>query len=133
MKFLNVSGAREEFREAVGAYEQANDSPGEDYWRLRDYCYVSEHPSDNFGLRKILAYEKVDQEVIAELLTEVLDSGKDLADVNHEVVEAALGICTALQSIADADMSATDQAEKMAAVGDVSDLPSWRPILSAGR
>jgi len=52
MTFLNVGGARDELLDAVSAYEVADDRPGEDYWRLRDYYYVAAHPSLNYSVRR---------------------------------------------------------------------------------
>jgi superfamily I DNA/RNA helicase len=124
MNFLNVGGARDELQHALSAYEVADARPGEDYWRLRDYYYGAAHPSLNYNVRKVLAYEQVDQEVIALLLRRALDSGNNLADLEHEAVQTALKKCSAIGEVVDADVSPTDQAERMAALEDVDDVAS---------
>jgi hypothetical protein len=132
MRFLNVDGAREELIAALSGYEVADERPGEDYWRLRDYYYVAAHPSSNYSVRKVLAYEQVDQEVVAALLTEALENDKDFADLEHEALAAVLSKCSDVRDVLAGGEDPSDQAEQLEALVEVEDagqlagdLASW--------
>jgi superfamily I DNA/RNA helicase len=132
MKFLNVDDARDELVEALSAYEVADERPGEDYWRVRDYYNAAAHPSSNYNVRKVLAYEGVEQEVIRALLTEALESDKDLAELAHESLETTLRKCSDIRDVLESDAEPADQAQQLAARMEVddaarlaSDLEQW--------
>jgi superfamily I DNA/RNA helicase len=121
MKYLNVGGALDTLRDALSVYAVEEDRPGDDYWRLRDYYYTAVHPSQNYNVRKVLAHEQVEQDVVASLLREALDSGRNLADLEREVISAALEKCAAIREIVEADLAPADQAEQIAGLCEVSD------------
>lgn len=132
MKFLNVDDARDELVAALSAYEVADERPGADYWRVRDYYNVAAHPSSNYNVRKVLAYEGVEQEVIRALLTEALESGKDLAELAHESVETPLQKCSDIRDVLESNVEPADLAQQLAAQVEVddaarlaSDLEQW--------
>jgi superfamily I DNA/RNA helicase len=121
MKFLNVDDAREELIAALSTYEVADEQPGEDYWRIRDYYYVAAHPSSNYNGRKVLAYEEIEQEVVKALLTEALENDKDLADLEHEALAAVLGKCSDIRDVLEEDDDPSDQAQQLGGFVDIED------------
>jgi len=118
MKYLNVGGALNTLQGALSAYAIEDDRPGDAYWRLRDYYYAAVHPSQNYNVRKVLAHEGVEQDVVASLLKEALESGKNLADLGAEAITSALDKCSAIREIIDADLAPTDQAKRIAGLLD---------------
>jgi superfamily I DNA/RNA helicase len=125
MKFLNVDDARDELIAALSAYDIADERPGEDYWRIRDYYSVAAHPSSNYNVRKVLAYEEIEQEVVKTLLTEALANGQDLADLEHEALAAALGKCSDIRDVLDGDDNPSDQAEQLRALVGIEDATQF--------
>ena len=125
MKFLNVDDARDELIAALSAYDIADQRPGEDYWRIRDYYSVAAHPSSNYNVRKVLAYEEIEQEVVKTLLTEALANGQDLADLEHEALAAALGKCSDIRDVLDGDDNPSDQAEQLRALVGIEDATQF--------
>jgi hypothetical protein len=121
MRFLNVDEARYELIAALSAYDVADERPGEDYWRMRDYYYVAAYPSSNYNVRKVLAYEETEQEVVKALLTEALGNNKDLADLEHESLAAVLGKCSDIRGVLDGGHDPSDQAQQLGGCVDVED------------
>jgi superfamily I DNA/RNA helicase len=116
MRFLNVDGARGALLEALSGYEVADERPGEEYWRVRDYYFVAVNPSSNYIVRKVLAHEGVGQDVVKELLTEALENDKDLADLEHATLKAVLDKCSDIRDVLERDDDPADQAQQLDAL-----------------
>jgi hypothetical protein len=121
MNFLNVSGARDTLQAAVREHAPEDVELGDDYWVLRDYYYAGTRPSQNFNLRKVLSHESVDQEIVTALLREAMGSGRNLADIENEMIRSCLDKCEAVRAIFDEEGDATQKAQAVAALGLSSD------------
>src|SRR5262249_28656329 len=79
------------------------------------------HPSSNYNVRKVLAYEGVGQDVVKELLTEALENDKDLADLDHADLKAIFGKCSDTKAVLDGDDDPSDQANQLDGLLGVAD------------
>jgi superfamily I DNA/RNA helicase len=117
MNFLNVAGARERLRELLREYAPGSEPLSSDYWRVRDYYYAGGRPAQNYGVRKILSFEDVEQEIVTSLLREALETGRNLAELEHETIRSCLAKCAAVGAILDSGQKVTEQADAIAAIG----------------
>lgn len=123
MKFLRPKNALDRLRSLIANLGSGQTRrPGEEYWRVRDYYYSAMRPSQNFNLRKILEHESVKQEVVTSLLREALASKKNLADLRHGAIKAALEKCKKVQTILDGQSLPADQARAIAEIVKIEEV-----------
>ena len=87
MNFLKPNGALERLNKMLSNYSSLTVKPGVDYWKLRDYFYVADHPSQNYSVRKLLAHENIGHDKITSLIKQALGEKKDFQDLNNDLVK----------------------------------------------
>jgi superfamily I DNA/RNA helicase len=131
MKFLQPGGALERLEALVAEHAPDRRRRGQDYWTVRDYHYAAVRPTQNFNVRKVLAHESVNQEVVKELLTRALEADSNFVDLDDDVVRAALEKAEGLREILGRDSSPTEKARAVAEIVTVSDVEELAADLEA--
>jgi len=122
MNFL-TGGARDDLLAALSNFATAGTRPGPDYWKVRDYYHTARDPSQNFNVRKILAYENVERETVCTLLNEALNQGKNLADLaDSSKLEECLTKCRQAHDLLDTVDAPRQQAEQLRAMIAIDDV-----------
>lgn len=73
--------------------------PGEEYFLVRNYYRHHRAPFENFTLRKVLYFEGVDSDVATEAVSEAMESGTCLVEIEHPSIASAHEKCAAVAEL----------------------------------
>jgi superfamily I DNA/RNA helicase len=108
--------------EAVEAWRLEEAGPAGDFYRVLTYYGAARSPQENLPVRKVFAYEGVQEDRIHEVLRNAFERGIPLSGVDHEIIDATLKKCHQVECILDDDrLSAADKTEALVALVDVQD------------
>ena len=88
VRFYNK--AADELFGLVAEYKQESKSLSEDYYKLLSHYSLSKRPEDNFSFRKILHYENVAPDRVAEFIRSAISTGKQLCELNEPEIRACI-------------------------------------------
>jgi len=120
LKFLKQDGAKQ-LQDLLDQYTGAESKLCDDYWRVRDYYFVGVDPSQNYGLRKVLAYEELDLDLVASLIRRALDEGKNFAALGHDAIVQCTDKTRKVKEILDGTATPKELVEQLAVVIAIPD------------
>jgi superfamily I DNA/RNA helicase len=113
MKFLDTEGALQHLLELLAPYMVAEAELCGDYWDVRDYYYLAKEPSQNYGMRKVLAHEGVKQELVASLIKRAIAEESDFVNLGNEVVAACIETSRRVHEVIESGGTGTDLTERL--------------------
>jgi superfamily I DNA/RNA helicase len=109
-------------KESIAEFGLETNRQSDDYLRVLAYEYISLHPEDNFGLRKILHYEKTPHDKITSILNRCLQEEKQLFIYGNTIINNALKKSQSVKSVLESDYTAEDQAEALSKIIPIQDV-----------
>jgi superfamily I DNA/RNA helicase len=103
-----------ELLELIEPWAVAGPRHSADYKLTAAYAGVSWHPLDNFGVRKLLDFERMLVEDVHPLLRQGVEEGTPLAEMDDERVAAALQRAHAVRELLESDLDRAEVAGRLA-------------------
>lgn len=121
-RFYALHRADEALHALIEPWASAEVGHGFDYRRAATYYGAAGDARDNFSLRKVLYYENVLYEDVHRFVVEAMTRGCSLADVDSDIVRAAVSKCHEVSRLIDApDMAGPDKVAALVGLVEVSD------------
>jgi len=125
MKFLDADGALQHLQELLAPYMVAEAELCGDYWDVRDYYYLAKEPSQNYGMRKVLAHEGVKQELIVSLIRRAIAEESDFVNLGDEVVATCIEISQRVHEVIESGgtgVELTERLQKLITIAEPNEL-----------
>ena len=97
----------------VSEYRQDRKSLSEDYYKLLCHYALGKRPEDNFNFRKVLYYEGVDPERVAEVIRSAIAAGKQLCELDEPEIGACRDKATKTTAILNSACNAEEQVSRI--------------------
>lgn len=96
---------KEKIFELVAEYKSESARLSQDYYRLLTYYALAENPANNFNFRKVMYYEKIESDVIHELIESSLENDQGFQDSEESEVKQIKSKCRKIKDIINASVS----------------------------
>ena len=117
LKLLKTQGADIELKEWLSQWSVVSTGHSDDYRRIQTYCAAVGLQADNWVLRRVLHYEGQTVAQVHTLIESALQSSYRLAEVESDVISAALAKCAQVSALV--DRSDLTTVEKVHAIGQL--------------
>lgn len=115
-----------EIQALLNAYRIQDTRFSEQYYRVLTYYSLANAETDNFSLRKVLAYEGIPNDAAVALVARAIAEGVFLSDIDEPAIRSALEKARGIKAVFDSE---TEIPEKIRLVGEIITVPDQAKLI----